>query len=150
MSRYVHKSHNVSVLLYHIVCPTKYRRSVITPQVDEVLRSVCLEISHRYEIDFLEIGADQNHVHFLVQSVPNLSPTRLVTLIKSLTVREIFSRVPEIKEWLWGGSFWSSGYFVNSVSRHGSEETVSRYVREQGVEQEYEQLHLGQLRLFDE
>ncbi len=150
MSRYVHKSHNVSVLLYHIVCPTKYRRSVISPRVDEVLRSTCLEIAMRYEIDFLEIGTDGDHVHFLIQSVPTLSPTRLVTLIKSLTAREVFAHVPEIKDWLWGGSFWSSGYFVNSVSRHGSEDTIRRYVRDQGIEEEYNALHVGQLSLFNE
>lgn len=150
MSRYVHKSHNVSVLLYHLVCPTKYRRSVVSAQVDEVLRCVCLEISSRYEIEFLEIGADENHVHFLVQSVPTLSPTQLVRTIKSLTAREVFSRVPSVKKWLWGGAFWSSGFFINSVSRHGSEETIRRYVREQGVEPEYTTLHEGQLVLFDE
>ncbi len=79
-----------------------------------------------------------------------MSPTRLVTLIKSLTAREVFAQVPEIKDWLWGGSFWSSGYFVNSVSRHGSEDTIRRYVREQGIEEEYNALHVGQLSLFSE
>ena len=55
MSEYVHKSHNVSVLLYHLVFPAKYRRAVLDEQVDEVLREVCLEIEKRYEIKFVEI-----------------------------------------------------------------------------------------------
>ena len=66
MSEHIHKSHNVTALLYHLVCPTKYRRAVITDAVDEVLRSVCFDISNRYEITFLEIGADQDHFHFRV------------------------------------------------------------------------------------
>ena len=78
MSRYIHKSHNVSVLMYHIVCPAKYRRAVFTDDVDKILREVCLEISKRYEIMFLEIGVDKDHVHFLVQSVPMYSPKRIV------------------------------------------------------------------------
>ena len=94
--------------------------------------------------------ADGDHVHFLIQSVPTLSPTQLVRTVKSLTAREVFSRVPSIKKWLWGGSFWSSGFFINSVSRHGSEETIRQYVREQGVEPEYTTLHSGQLVLFEE
>jgi hypothetical protein len=65
MSSYIHKSHNVTVLLYHLVFPAKYRRTVIDPEVDKVLRNVCLDIEARYEIKFLEIGTDKDHVHFL-------------------------------------------------------------------------------------
>jgi REP element-mobilizing transposase RayT len=86
--------HNVSVLLYHIVCPAKYRRVVFTPDVDEKLKETCLEISKRYEITFLEIGTDQDHVHFLVQSVPLYSPKRIVQIIKSITAREILRACP--------------------------------------------------------
>ena len=148
MSQHIHKAHNVSALLYHLVCPTKYRRAVITGEVDAVLRSVCFDIGNRYEITFLEIGADEDHVHFLVQSVPDYSPTRVVTTIKSITAREIFRRVPAVKQQLWGGAFWSSGYYVNTVGRHGSEETIRDYVAGQGRGQEYRQLHSQQLELF--
>ena len=97
MSIYIHKSHNVSVLLYHLVCPAKYRRVVFVGEVgevDEVLKDVCLEIAKRYEITFLEIGTDREHVHFLVQSVPTYSPTKIVRTIKSITAREVFARLP--------------------------------------------------------
>ena len=76
MSELIRKEHNVSVLLYHIVCPTKYRRAVLTSEVDEKLKEICEDISLRYEIEFLEIGTDRDHVHFLVQSVPLYSPTK--------------------------------------------------------------------------
>jgi len=82
MSEYIHKSHNVSVLLYHIVCPTKYRRVVISEEVDKTLKEVCAEISKRHEIEFLEIGTEGDHVHFLVQSVPTYSPTKIVSRIE--------------------------------------------------------------------
>ena len=85
MSRYIHKSHNVTVLLYHFVFPAKYRRAVIDVTVDQVLREVCLEIEARYQLRFLEIGTDEDHVHFLVQSVPAYSVSKVVTIIKSLT-----------------------------------------------------------------
>jgi len=148
-SAYVHKSHTVSVLIYHLVCPAKYRRVVFDSQVDTVLTQVCLEIADRYEITFLEIGTDKDHVHFLIQSVPMLSPTQIARTVKSLTAREIFRRLPLIKTVLWRGAFWSSGYFVNTVGRHGTEETIRRYVQEQGRENEYQQLHAQQLNLFE-
>ena len=58
MSEHIHKSHNNSLLLYHLVCPIKYRRKVLSEEVAETFRDVCLAISQRYEIHFLEIGCD--------------------------------------------------------------------------------------------
>ena len=148
VSRFIHKSHNVSVLMYHIVCPAKYRRAVFTPPVDRKLKEVCLEISKRFEVTFLEIGTDEDHVHFLVQSVPTYSPKRIVQLIKSITAREIFAACPEVKKQLWGGEFWSDGYFVSTVGKHGNEDVIKRYIQEQGAESRYEQLYEEQLNLF--
>jgi len=149
MSEYVHKSHNVSVLLYHFVCPAKYRRVVFDDAADKVLKDICLEISKRYEIHFLEIGVDKNHVHFLVQSVPTLSPFRIIQIVKSISGREMFSRLPKVKKVLWGGEFWTDGYFVNSVGHKGNEETVRMYVKNQGIANEYKCLHKAQqLSLF--
>jgi len=85
MSKYIHKSHNVSVLLYHIVCPAKYRKAVFSHEVDEELKTICLEIAERFDIDFIEIGVEKDHVHFLVQSVPTYSPKKVIQTIKSIT-----------------------------------------------------------------
>ena len=147
MSQLTRKSHNVSVLLYHFVCPAKYRRIVFSVDVDQVLKAVCLEIAQRYEITFIEIGTDQDHVHFLIQSVPMYSPTKIVRTVKSITAREIFARRPEVKKQLWGGEFWTDGYFASTVGKHGSEETIANYVKEQG--NTYVKLHENrQLALF--
>lgn len=107
------------MLLYHIVCPSKYRRKVFSKEVEKTLKQVCAEIELRYEIDFVEIGADKDHVHFLVQSVPVYSPKKVVLIIKSITAIEIFRRHPEVKQLLWGGKFWRSGYYINTVGQYG-------------------------------
>ena len=148
MSKYIHKSHNVSVLIYHFVCPAKYRRSVFNEEVDKTVKDICLEISKRFEISFLEIGIDKNHVHFLIQSVPKYSTTKIIRTIKSIIAKKVFEKHPEVKEILWGGEFWSDGYFVNTVSKFGNEATISKYVQSQGVEKEYKKLHSQQLSLF--
>ena len=139
MSEYIHKSHNVTVLLYHLVFPAKYRRAVIDETVEEVLKQVCLEIGKRYQINFLEIGSDEDHVHFLVQSVPTYSVTKIVRIIKSLTARKIFKRCPQVKEQLWGGEFWSDGYFASTVGKHGDEQLIGDYVMKQS--KKYKILH---------
>lgn len=121
MSKYIHKSHNVTVLLYHLVLPAKYRRVVFDQQVDEVLKEICMKLEERYQIKFLEIGTDKDHVHMLVQSVPTYSVTKIDRMIKSLTAREMFKLCPGVKKQLWGGEFWSDGYFA---STHGDEKTL--------------------------
>ncbi|WP_416776448.1 IS200/IS605 family transposase [Xenorhabdus budapestensis] len=139
MSEYIHKSHNVTILLYHLVLPAKYRKAVFDLQVDEVLKDICLEIEQRYQLKFLEIGTDKDHVHFLIQSVPTYSVTKIVTLIKSLTAREIFKRCPQVKKELWGGEFWTDGYSASTVGKHGDEQMIGKYVKNQG--KEYNKLH---------
>jgi REP element-mobilizing transposase RayT len=62
MSKLIHKEHNVSVIMYHIVCPAKYRRAVINSEIDKKLREVCEGIEARYEIKFLEIGTEKDHI----------------------------------------------------------------------------------------
>ena len=147
MSKYIYKSHNVTVLLYHIVFPAKYRRAVIDAQVDRVIKETCLEIEKRYEVRFLEIGTDKNHVHFLIQSIPTYTITKLVTMIKSITAREVFKHCPQVKKQLWGGEFWTDGYFVSTVGKHGNEGMIANYVKNQGLT--YAQLHNNhQLTLF--
>ena len=147
MSQYIHKSHNVSVLLYHYVCPAKYRRVIFDDSVDKVLIQTCKEIGRRYEINIVEIGTNGDHVHFLIQSIPMLAPTTIAKIIKSITAREIYRLCPQVKKKLWGGNIWSAGYFVSTVGKRGNEEQIKNYVRNQG--KEYTRLYKGQLELFE-
>jgi len=142
MSQLIRKRHNVNILLYHIVCPAKYRKAVFTEEVDQKLKEICEGIEERYEIEFLEIGTDQDHVHFLVQSVPDYGPTKIVRTIKSITAKKIFELLPEVKKQLWGGEFWSDGYFISTIGSHTTEDVIKQYVKEQGTSKENIQLRL--------
>lgn len=134
--------------MYHIVCPIKYRRSVLTESVEQSLVEICKKIEQRYEIQFIEIGADENHVHFLIQSVPKLSVEVITRTVKSITAKELFRLHPEVKQQLWGGNFWTSGYYANTVGHYSNVETIQKYIQEQGHEKkEYKQFYSNQLRL---
>lgn len=135
--------------MYHLVCVAKYRRVVFNDKVDQELKNVCLELSQRYEIHFLEIGTDQDHVHFLIQSIPMYSPTKIVKTVKSIVAREMFERVPQIKQQLWGGEFWTDGYFINTAGKHNTESNIKKYIQNQGREiKNYLVIHKAQLKLF--
>ena len=146
MSDHIFKSHNKTVLLYHLVFPAKYRRKVFTKEVEETLIKTCVKISERHEINFIEIGNDEDHVHFLIQGIPKMPVSRIVQIIKSITARELFSQHNEIKKMLWGGNLWTSGFYANTVGQYASEETIKNYVKNQG--KEYSKVHAGQLK-FD-
>ena len=146
---HIYKRDNKTLLLYHIVLPIKYRREVITDAIGSSLKGISIEISERYEIIFLEIGYESDHVHFLIQSIPTYSVSEIVIKLKSLTARELFATHPEIKKQLWGGSFWTSGYYANTVGLYGSRNVIQAYVSNQGNEKKYKKIYDGQLSLFD-
>ncbi|MCF6205996.1 MAG: IS200/IS605 family transposase [Sulfurovum sp.] len=146
--QHIYKSHNKTLLLYHLVFPAKYRKKIFGEEVDKTLKEVCLEISDCYEIHFVEIGNDLDHVHFLVQSVPTLSVTRIVTIIKSITAREIFAKHKEVKKMLWGGNLWTSGFYANTVGMYSNQEVIKKYIQNQGRENmKYTKLYQGKLAL---
>jgi REP element-mobilizing transposase RayT len=134
-----------------MVCPIKYRRSVLSEPVENSLVEVCKNIEQRYEIHFVEIGADENHVHFLIQSVPKISVETIVRTIKSITGKELFRLHPEVKNQLWGGNFWTSGYYVNTVGHYANVEVIQKYIQEQGDEKNvYKKFYKNQLSLIFE
>ena len=148
VSIYIHKSHNVSVLLYHLVCVAKYRQIAFDNSVDKELKNVCLELSKRHEVYFVEIGTDKNHVHFLIQSVPTYSPTKIARIVKSITARQLFKRIPDLKAEMWGGGFWTDGYYINTVGKNRTETVIKQYIKNQGGNKEYIKIHEAQLKLI--
>ncbi len=147
MTDHILQAHNKTLLLYHLVCNVKYRRKTLIYGVPNTIKKICKEIEERYEIYFIEIGTDENHVHFLIQSIPKLSLSRIAQIVKSITAREIFRVHPGVKTALWGGQFWGSSYYANTVGAYGHEEVIKKYVKEQG--KEYKQIHRSkQLKLI--
>ncbi len=115
-------------------------------EVEYSLKKTCEEIADRYEIQFVEIGADEDHVHFLLQTVPATKLSEMIKKIKSITGRELFRLHPWVRNTLWGGQFWTSGYYVNTVGQYANEKVIQQYVKSQG--KEYKQIHREQLKLL--
>jgi REP element-mobilizing transposase RayT len=117
------------MLLYHIVLPVKYRREVFTTEkIKEWLIKLCYELWWRYEISFDTIGIDWDHVHFLVQTVPKNSVTKVVTIIKSITWKELIKYKAELKWKLWWNKFWTEWYYANTVWAVAWYQTIKNYV----------------------
>lgn len=136
--------HNVSECYYHIQLTVKYRKSLFDPAVTELMQTVMSGFKERYAIDIHAVGFDQNHVHLLLRFLSKYSGGQVVKLIKSITASQIFKFVPSIKKELWGGEFWTDGYYIATISGRGSKVVIEQYIRNQGREKD-----IPQLRLFD-
>lgn len=146
MAPIIKKSHSATELIYHLVCPIKYRRKIFTKDNEPTIKEICLELEQRYEIHFLEIGIDTDHIHFLIQAIPNIAPSELANTVKGNVASKFFKQHPEVKIFLWGGHFFTSGYFMNTVG-NANMSIITNYVKKQGFK-EYKQLHLSQPTLF--
>ena len=127
---------------YHIVFPVKYRKALLDVKVEKRILEIADEISARYEIEFEQIGCDMNHIHVLCSFHPKYSVGGVVRKFKSITAREIFRTYPELRKDLWGGEFWTDGYYVATVGERGDWEVVKKYVKSQGNSEDCKQLRL--------
>jgi putative transposase len=130
---------------YHIVFPVKYRKALIDSEVTAIIEETASGIAERYAIEIEAIGCDRDHIHLLCGAHPKMAPGRIVQIFKSITAREIFRRKPSVKKALWGGEFWTDGYYVATVGERANWDTVEKYVQKQGKPK----TDVRQLKLFD-
>ena len=143
-------SHGVYKIRYHLVTAVKYRKAILNKDVEECLMEILKGISERYEIIIDEVGFDQNHIHIFCAAPPRIAPLRIVTTIKSITVRKIFEKFPKLtKEELWGGEFWSDGKYIGPVGEATSESTIRRYIKNQSLDKGDCESRIKQLKLFN-
>ena len=137
-------SHCAWQIHYHIVFPVKYRKSLLDDEVTKIIQETAIGIEERYEIEMEAIGTDKNHIHLLCGAHPKISPGTIVKIFKSITAREIFRQKPQVRKELWGGKFWSAGYYVGTVGERANWDIVEKYVKTQGIPKQ----DLRQLTLF--
>lgn len=136
--------HCVWQIHYHIVFPVKYRKALLEVEGVKIIEETTAGIQERYAIEMEALGMDSDHIHVLCGAHPKISPGEIVRIFKSITAREVFRRYPKIKRELWGGEFWSDGYYVATVGERGNWSKVEKYIQKQGKPKE----DLKQLKLF--
>ena len=140
-----HWYHNISEPYYHMQLTIKYRKSLFSAKTEKVILNTTRGFKERYAVEISHVGFDRNHVHFLCKFLPKYSGGQVIRLIKSITAREIFREVPEIKKELWGGEFWTDGYYFATVSGKGDRKVIEKYIEKQGRVEDVKQLRLFEL-----
>ena len=141
-SKMWHWYHNISGCYYHVQLTVKYRKALLNKKLEKVIVDVMSEFKDRYAIQMNEIGFDQNHIHILCRFLPKYSGGQVIKIIKSITAKQIFMECPEIKKELWGGEFWTDGYYIATISGRGDKKVIENYIRNQGREPDVQQLKL--------
>src|SRR3989344_1845032 len=136
-------AHKVFKLKYHFVFCVKYRKDLfLVEKYVETFKIVCKGMEERYSMKFETIGFDEDHVHFMLKSLPKYSPSQLFRVVKSVTAIQLFKRHLDLKEELWNGEFCSDGGYVGTVGEGVNAEIIRDYIAKQGRKKE-------QLKLFE-
>ena len=133
--KYVHARTCVYNVHYHIVWCVKYRRKVLTPEIEATLQEVLKQIGmeNGFSVDQCEVG-EADHVHCFVSAPPKLSITFIVKHLKGVSGLRLFHQYPKLREKLWRGELWNGSYFVETIGST-SEENVHRYIDHQKNDQ---------------
>lgn len=124
-------SHTKYSLYYHFVFCIKYRRKVLTKEIEDRLKEMVREICTFYRLRIEELEGDKDHIHLFLSAPPRYSPAKVVNLIKSWSRNQMFKEFPKLRQYLWGSSFWSDGYFVSTVNDKTTAEQIRKYVHSQ-------------------
>ena len=134
MENYRKSSHSRFAIKFHFVWVTKYRKRILTGAFAVRLRDLVREICRTEEIEILQGAVSSDHVHVLLSCPPNLSPSKIMQLIKGKTSRKLLMEFKHLQKLYWGRHFWAHGYFVAS-SGNVTDEVIMEYIRTQdGVE----------------
>ena len=116
---------------YHMVWSVKYRRKIITPEIEQFLKNTVQDIAadKGFTVHLFEAG-QMDHIHCFVSAPPKLSITDIVKYLKGITGRKLFEAFPEIRQQLWKGQLWNHSYYVETIGSV-SEENIRRYIEKQ-------------------
>ena len=116
---------------YHMVWSVKYRRKILTPEVEVYLKQLVRKIaqSKGFTIQLFECG-EQDHIHCFVTAPSKLSVTDIVKYLKGITGRKLFETYLDLKSKLWRGELWNHSYYCETIGSV-SEENIKRYIEHQ-------------------
>ena len=127
----IHYRTSVCNINYHMVWSVKYRRKILTPEIEEFLRKTAYEIAEDkgFTVHLFEAG-EGDHIHCFVSAPPKLSITDIAKYLKGITGRKLFEQYPQIRSQLWKGQLWNHSYYVETIGCV-SEENIRRYIEHQ-------------------
>ena len=118
---------------YHIVWCVKYRRKVLTENIENKLKEILYKIAKDNNFNIEEINGDLDHIHLLIDCTSQHYIPDIMKALKGVSARLLMKEYGnELKEKLWGGHIWNPSYFVATVSEN-TEEQIRNYIKSQKI-----------------
>jgi putative transposase len=116
---------------YHIVWSVKYRRSVLSAEIEAYRKELFQEIAQEkeFEVVMTEVG-EKDHIHVFASAHPKVAPSYIVKMLKGISARKLFLKFPQLKKRLWGGHLWNSSFFIETIGSI-SEQASKKYIENQ-------------------
>ena len=131
MNKYIHARTCVYNINYHIVWCVKYRRKVLSGQIEQRLYELVQEIASEKGFTVVQFKVGENdHVHCFVSAPPKISVTQIVKYLKGISGNALLKEFPELKESLWKGNLWNGSYLCETIGS-SSEENILKYIERQ-------------------
>ena len=119
---------------YHIVWSTKYRRKVLSSDIEKRLKEILINVGLEKGFDIAEIEVgNKDHVHVFVSAIPKISISYIAKMMKGISGRLLLKEYPEISKELWNGELWNPSYYVETIGSV-SEEAIRQYIQNQEKE----------------
>lgn len=130
MSSLVHGRTVVYNVNYHIVWSTKYRRDVLTGDIEAALREVIVEtaVEKGFIIKSMEVMPD--HVHVFASAHPKIAPSYMIKMLKAVSGRKLLLAFPALRKTMYRGHLWNPSTYVETIG-HTSEDAIRRYIEDQ-------------------
>ncbi len=128
MSSFESQSHVVWDCTYHVVIVPKYRKKILYGPIRVQIGKILRDLTKQIEVQVVEGTACPDHIHLVLKIPPKHSVAYTMGFLKrksAIKVHNTFSKKKPLSQ----KSFWSRGYFVNTVGV--DKETILKYVRDQ-------------------
>lgn len=123
--------HTVYDIKYHIVWVPKYRKKVLTKDIQLRIKEIFNDIARQYEFEIEAMEVKEEHVHIFLSAPPRYAPAEVVNILKGISSIKLFEEFPWLKQYLWAGELWNDGYFVRTVGDKVTSEIIKRYIKYQ-------------------
>ena len=132
-NRYYRHNRRKYSLKVHIVLVTKYRKQLLKGTIADDVKQKIFDICNSNGWNIIAMETDKDHIHYMIETEPTMSVSKIVNLMKSYTTYHIWKRYPNyLRKHFWKEhTFWTDGYFACSVG-NVSEEMLKRSIENQG------------------
>jgi len=134
VNTYKSGSHSKYLLQYHLIFVCKYRKKLLAGKnvIGDVKRLSAEYVErHNTIIHYMEV--DKDHIHYMIETTPNINLSRLVRNMKSYITYHLWEKYENyLSKCFWKEkTFFSDGYFISSIG-NVSQETLRQYIENQG------------------